>query len=1021
MEGDFRVDQWLIQPQLNTIVSPDNASIQLEPKVMEVLVYLADRAGEVVSKESLLQAVWCDTFVTENALTRCITELRRAFRDDATEPRFIQTITRRGYRLIAPVSQLKEAASRYERLEKLGEGGMGEVYLARDTELQRKVALKFIRAGEVEDESAGKRLLREARAAAVLDHPFIAKIFDTGRMDGRTFIAMEYLEGRTLKQQLAKGRLEEEEALRLAGEIAEALETAHDRGVVHRDLKPSNIMITPQGHVKVMDFGLAKRLVRGEMSASSEVTVSALTKEGTTAGTLPYMSPEQLRAEAVDHRSDIFSYGIVLYEMLTGIHPFQRANAIETAGAILRDAPPPLGEHVQGVHPLLAHAIGKLLAKSADRRYQSIHDARTDLAEVIETPPPEAATTASLPRRNKWRIAIAAIGLVLGGAALVALGSLLSVPEPVDLGNYKYTPFATEAAQETLGAWSPDGKSIAYLKEFAAADRWEWHVMVRSLDLPNPTRLTRMGGGVTYWQAPVWSSEGTRILFLKGGQVWSVSAAGGEPETVFKKKEDSGTWAFSLSPGDRTLALWRQTKETARINHSIWISSPVGSEPRLYEPRVLNIQSASIPTILRFSPDGMKLGLAVEDPSVLENQFWIIPWPDQSASSHSQPFAEKLFQIGGKFFDWLPDSRHIIITGNDRLWLGDCRTGVLSGVTASTGNDTQPSVSPEGSRIVHSRFDQDLDIAELPFDGAPPRLILSTARKEHSPSWSASGNVMAFATDRRGVQEVWLHTAAEEIDRPIVTQQDFPGDNPIMVVPSLSPDGSRVAYVRLWNTTSPGLWISPVEGGRPVRAFPGAEDVYSAPAWSPDGVRLACYRWGQGGDVPRMLVARPGSQEPPLVLPDIVYPQVVPAWSPNGQWIAYGGNNKIVLVSPDGSQTQTFSAPERIYVYENALFWSSDGATIYLVTSLNGGARLHALDLGTGRWHKLSDWGQKVRFTSRGGNTLTAVISENGMGFRTTIQYVNSDLWILEGFRLPDAAGHPWLNRLGRLLRSSGK
>jgi DNA-binding winged helix-turn-helix (wHTH) protein len=201
---------------------------------MEVLVYLADHAGEVVSKESLLQALWGDTFVNENALTRCISELRKAFNDDAEEPRVIQTIAKRGYRLIAPVSKLKGPASRYEIIQKLGQGAMGEVFLAKDTELHRKVALKFVLEDKGPDDAARKRLLREARAAAALDHPFICKVFDTGEIEGKTFIAMEYLEVQTLKQKLARGRLEMKEALHIASEIAEALEAAHDKVKIAR-------------------------------------------------------------------------------------------------------------------------------------------------------------------------------------------------------------------------------------------------------------------------------------------------------------------------------------------------------------------------------------------------------------------------------------------------------------------------------------------------------------------------------------------------------------------------------------------------------------------------------------------------------------------------------------------------------------------------------------------------------------------------------------------------------------------
>jgi DNA-binding winged helix-turn-helix (wHTH) protein len=237
VEGDLRIDQWLVQPQVNSIVSPDNATIQLEPKVMEVLVYLADHADEVLPKERILQAVWPDTFVTEDVLVHAVVQLRKALGDDVKEPRYIQTIAKRGYRLVASVSKLQASAARYEIIIKLGQGAMGEVFLAKDTELHWKVALKFVLEQDAKDETSQKRLLREVRAAAALDHPYICKVFDIGEIAGKTFITMEYVEGRTLKQKLSQARVEIKEALRVAAEIAEALEAAHDKGIVHRDLK----------------------------------------------------------------------------------------------------------------------------------------------------------------------------------------------------------------------------------------------------------------------------------------------------------------------------------------------------------------------------------------------------------------------------------------------------------------------------------------------------------------------------------------------------------------------------------------------------------------------------------------------------------------------------------------------------------------------------------------------------------------------------------------------------------------
>ncbi|MFC1629140.1 protein kinase [Gemmatimonadota bacterium] len=259
--------------------------------------------------------------------------------------------------------------SHYKIVDKLGEGGMGQVYLADDTSLDRKVALKFLPEDLQQDPTARKRILREAKAAAALDHPYICNIFQVGEEEDIAFIAMEYVQGQTLKEKLSEGPLPFREAIKTAAEIAEALEKAHQEEIVHRDLKPANIMFTPGGHVKVMDFGLAKHvsLAEGENAPDQTMTVS-LTEEGVTLGTLAYMSPEQLRAETVDTRSDIFSFGVVLYEMLTGVHPFKKPTPMDTASAILSSTPPPIEAHVQGISDTLVQIVDSMLQKrSRDR------------------------------------------------------------------------------------------------------------------------------------------------------------------------------------------------------------------------------------------------------------------------------------------------------------------------------------------------------------------------------------------------------------------------------------------------------------------------------------------------------------------------------------------------------------------------------------------------------------------------------------------------------------------------------
>jgi len=299
--------------------------------------------------------------------------------------------------------------SRYRILSPIGEGGMGSVSLAEDLELGRKVALKFLSPAYADDEAARRRLVREATAAARLDHPFICKVYEVGESDGHPFIAMEYVEGRTLKDRLTKGPIPLPEALRLANEMAEALDCAQRHGLVHRDVKPSNVMLAGDGHVKVMDFGIAKQLATGVADATAPLTTTA-----GLSGTLPYMSPEQLRGEPVDSRSDIFALGLVLYEMLTSRRPFAGASAIATAAATLDQPAPALETHLPGAPPLLGHVIERMLAKDPEERFQTFRDVHNELASIMSTgnAPARAARPWSRTRRMATAAGIGLLALV---------------------------------------------------------------------------------------------------------------------------------------------------------------------------------------------------------------------------------------------------------------------------------------------------------------------------------------------------------------------------------------------------------------------------------------------------------------------------------------------------------------------------------------------------------------------------------------------------------------------------------
>jgi TolB-like protein len=297
----------------------------------------------------------------------------------------------------------------YHILAKIGQGGMGEVFLAEDTSLDRKVALKFLPPSMQQDPTALKRFIREARSAAALDHPYICHINEVGESDGRDFIVMEYVDGRSLKDKLEQGPLPLEDALPIAIEMAEALEAAHAKRIIHRDIKPANIMLTGAGHAKVMDFGLAKQLVSPGGTESAEETITALTSDGSTVGTLAYMSPEQLRSQSGDARSDIWALGVTLYEMAAGARPFQGQSGYDLTTAIMSQAPRPLPSQVPAE---LRAVIERCLEKEPGKRYQNAGEVRAALEAIwAGTAAPWAAWRYRL-GHHRWLVLAAALVIV---------------------------------------------------------------------------------------------------------------------------------------------------------------------------------------------------------------------------------------------------------------------------------------------------------------------------------------------------------------------------------------------------------------------------------------------------------------------------------------------------------------------------------------------------------------------------------------------------------------------------------
>jgi serine/threonine-protein kinase len=320
---------------------------------------------------------------------------------------------------------ISKTLGHYRILEKIGQGGMGEVFLAEDTSLHRKVALKFLPPALQQDPIARKRFIREARSAAALDHPYICHINEVGESDGHDFIVMEYVDGQSLKERLERGALPLEDAVPIAIEVAEALDAAHSKGIIHRDIKPANIMLTQTGHAKVMDFGLAKQLVSPVGTESTEETVTALTSDGSAVGTLAYMSPEQLRGQSVDVRSDIWALGVTLYEMASGVRPFRGQSGVDLTSAILNEAPRPLPSQVPAE---MAALIGRCLEKDQEKRYQRAGELREALVAV------QAGTVSPW---VGWRYRLTHSRWPVIAAALLALVILAGILVGLDVGGLR--------------------------------------------------------------------------------------------------------------------------------------------------------------------------------------------------------------------------------------------------------------------------------------------------------------------------------------------------------------------------------------------------------------------------------------------------------------------------------------------------------------------------------------------------------------------------------------------------------
>ncbi|MEO1084019.1 MAG: protein kinase, partial [Acidobacteriota bacterium] len=563
---------WAVRPALNQLEF-DGETRRIEGRAMAVLVELVLSSGQLCSKRRLIKAVWGESFVSDEVLTHAISELRKAFGDEPRNPRFIQTVPRKGYRLIAPVEWLEEAGGGaaestfpYRILEKIGGGGMGLVYRAEDSRLHRIVALKFLPPNLVSDSKARARLWREARAAAALEHRNIATVFDVGvDPQGQTYLTMAYYPGQTLREKIEGGPLSVVEACHYARQTAEGLAAAHVKGILHRDIKPANVLITAGDEVKIVDFGLAKSVTDPGLT---------ITNPGVTPGTVLYMSPESLSGEDVDLRSDLWSLGVVLYEMLAGSPPFSGDSIPVATHSILHDRiqrpralRPEIPVDLERLVLDLLQRDPRLRPVNAERvvdRLASIFgsDAFSLPAERWQLPWGHWVGRLLASAKHAWRRlarpvawsslgAIAASALWLSQLGRTSTGATSRQALAFDLRPPSAVGFA--GGVDSSAAVSRDGEWVVFIGEDEAGKREPWSI---SLDGRSEIHLS----GAERPGQPFWSPDGRYIGFFDANRLKTQALDGGPPVELARVSSEfrGGSWGtlagnevIVFAPGSR--------------------------------------------------------------------------------------------------------------------------------------------------------------------------------------------------------------------------------------------------------------------------------------------------------------------------------------------------------------------------------------------------------------------------------------------------------------------------------------
>jgi eukaryotic-like serine/threonine-protein kinase len=729
-----------------------------------------------------------------------------------------------------------QTLNQYRIEAQLGAGGMGVVYRALDTRLGRRVALKVLRPEIISDPDRKRRFVQEAQAASALNHPNIITIYDISVADdGTDFIAMEFVRGKTLDQLIGRKGMGLADALKSAAQVADALAKAHAAGIVHRDIKPGNIMVTDEGVVKILDFGIAKLSERVE---DAIVTRSAdgqppPTEEGLILGTVPYMSPEQAQGKPVDPRSDIFSFGAVLYEILTGRQAFRRGNEISTLSAILREDPQPVTQLVEGIPRDAEKLVARCLRKDPGRRYQHMDDLKValeELREELESGGFQTIPHAIKRRGPRWLFVAAGAAALSLAAAVWWIAFRSSTLMPTVQPNL--VRLTSLPGIEQQPAVSPDGQQIAYSWNGTQGDNFD--IYIQHVAGGAPLRLTT---NVADDISPAWSPDGGRIAFVRqappgGTAVILIPSLGGPERRLIDLAFHGGMdRRLDWSPDGELLAI---ADRTAIKECEISLVSVTSGEKRVLASPPAGAICDNSPA---FSPDGRRVvfvrwaGQAVGD-------LYIV------ATGGGEPQRLTFDNRQNRGPVWTIDGRSIVFSserdGSQALWRIPVAGGDAQKIVDARGSEVMIGVSrqkeSQESRLALEETIRDSNIwrVEASLDSAarrrPKRLIAST-RQEVFPQYSPDGTKIAFASDRSGSWEIWV---ADSEGANAAQLTSFRSGN--IGSPSWSPDSRRIVFDAR-PEGSPDLFVVNAEGGlaRKLTTDP-SEDT--APSWSNDGRRI---------------------------------------------------------------------------------------------------------------------------------------------------------------------------------------